>query len=348
MLYLYKQSETVADRQKVYLHLVSISDGLTPATNEAGGQPQLIKNGGTPVNTTNTLVAVDTTNAPGLYYVQLTSAELGSLGFIAVRYKSSNTAEFQTVGQVILDDPYVAHTGPGLSLPSGKGGGKAVADHLYREDMIEIAKMVWDVKIREQETAKSVLLAKSEFDPVKTPITVPDNSAVVLEAIKSLNMTEQLEDQHEAVLEAIERKEQKDYSASISAIAAEVSDITIKLNALLAKESELPEIRELTGKLVPKLEKTQAELNSAAGLVAELKDQFDTLTAKVDDLSDQLTEEIDIEKRMERVGNKVQDKAVLEMVDSLNEVKKELNATGKKLYVAILDARLDIKTLTAR
>jgi len=101
---LLKLSEATAARRRVYLHLVDATDGISPETGEATGQPQISTNGAAFTNTSATLTAVGN----GLYYVELTAGELGTLGFIAIRYKSANTAEFQTICQVVAFDPFAA------------------------------------------------------------------------------------------------------------------------------------------------------------------------------------------------------------------------------------------------
>jgi len=70
------QSETTATRRRVPLHLVDATDGITPETGEAAGQPQLSKNGGAFANTSATLLHV----ASGFYTVELTAGELDTLG----------------------------------------------------------------------------------------------------------------------------------------------------------------------------------------------------------------------------------------------------------------------------
>ena len=82
--------DTVAARRRAPLYLVDATDGITPETGEAAGQPQISKNGAAWANTTATLTAVGN----GKYYVELTAAELSDLGTISVRYKSAATAEF--------------------------------------------------------------------------------------------------------------------------------------------------------------------------------------------------------------------------------------------------------------
>jgi hypothetical protein len=81
------------ERRRIPIWLVLDSDNKSPATAETGGQPKVSINGGTAVNTTNTLVAIDT--ATGLYYIELTQSELAGLrplDWVVVTYKSSNTA----------------------------------------------------------------------------------------------------------------------------------------------------------------------------------------------------------------------------------------------------------------
>jgi len=99
---IFVQSEATAARRRVWLYLVDAADGLTPETSEGGGQPQVSKNGAAWANTTATLTAVGN----GTYYVELTAAELDTLGKGFVRYKSANTAEFSQPFDVVLPDMY--------------------------------------------------------------------------------------------------------------------------------------------------------------------------------------------------------------------------------------------------
>lgn len=105
---LFVQSEGTAARRRAWVYLVDVSDGLTPETGEAGGQPQISKNGAAWGNTSATLTDVGN----GTYYVELTAAELDTLGKVFIRYKSANTAEFSTVGDVVAVNVHIA---PGAS-----------------------------------------------------------------------------------------------------------------------------------------------------------------------------------------------------------------------------------------
>jgi len=104
---LIKANESTASRRRVYFQLVSESDGLTPETGEAGGQPQISINGAAWSDTSiGTLSAV----GHGRYFAELTTGAVTTAGsIIETRYKSSNTAECpgQSV-QVVAFDPHDA------------------------------------------------------------------------------------------------------------------------------------------------------------------------------------------------------------------------------------------------
>jgi hypothetical protein len=101
---IFKQNEGTAARRRMFLMLVDAVDGITAETGEAAGQPQFSKNGAAWANTTATLTAVGS----GTYYVELTAAELDTLGTVAVRYKSAATAEFSDWANVVAHDPFDA------------------------------------------------------------------------------------------------------------------------------------------------------------------------------------------------------------------------------------------------
>jgi hypothetical protein len=106
----FKVSEATAAYRRFYLFLVDLTDGHTPETGEAGGQPQISKNGAGFTNTTAVLVHV----GRGQYYVELTAAELDTLGYIQIAYNSANVREFPGQGHVVAYNPHSA-TDLGLS-----------------------------------------------------------------------------------------------------------------------------------------------------------------------------------------------------------------------------------------
>lgn len=138
----FQQSEANTALRRFPLHLVDETDGLTPETGEAGGQPQISKNGAAFANTSATLVAIGN----GAYYVELTMAELNTTGFIIVRYKSANTAEFQAAAQVVA---YAPGDSAGLGLSR--------LDAAISSRSTLTAAQVWDYVIEATETAKGVM-----------------------------------------------------------------------------------------------------------------------------------------------------------------------------------------------
>lgn len=104
-----QKDQATAALRRVYFLLVDATDGITAETGEGSGQPEISQNGGAFVNTTNTLVHI----SDGYYYVELTAAEVDTLGKVLVRYKSANTLEqgveldvVARLGDIVFDSTY--------------------------------------------------------------------------------------------------------------------------------------------------------------------------------------------------------------------------------------------------
>lgn len=96
-------AEETAALRRVYFQCVDATDGLTPETGEAGGQPQTSTNGEA---WTNTGIGVLVAIGNGRYYSQLTQAAVNQnpRTVIESRYKSADTAEsVGTTVQIIND-----------------------------------------------------------------------------------------------------------------------------------------------------------------------------------------------------------------------------------------------------
>ncbi|OQB86503.1 MAG: hypothetical protein BWX88_01111 [Planctomycetes bacterium ADurb.Bin126] len=127
---LIKANESTASRRRVYFHLVDVTDGLTPETGEASGQPQISSDGGAWTDTgIGTLVSVGN----GRYYAELTQSAVETAGTsIETRYKSANTAECPGESvQVVAFDPNDA-AALGLSRIDATVGSR-LADADYTE-----------------------------------------------------------------------------------------------------------------------------------------------------------------------------------------------------------------------
>ncbi len=91
-------NQGTAARRRMYFHLVDATDGMTPETGEAGGQPQISSDGGA---WTNTGIGTLNSIGNGDYYADVTLAAVSVAGTsIKGRYKSANTAECPAVEMV--------------------------------------------------------------------------------------------------------------------------------------------------------------------------------------------------------------------------------------------------------
>lgn len=116
MLTIYR-SEASASLRRVPLWLVT-SDGTSPATAEAAGQPQICwhPRGTATENTSGTLSLVSA-NA-GLYHVELNASQVSALGLFSVHYRSA-TAIAQTVfGKIVNFDSGDSMRFGQLALPN--------------------------------------------------------------------------------------------------------------------------------------------------------------------------------------------------------------------------------------
>lgn len=101
-------NDTEATRRRAWVFLVLDVDGKSPALDEAGGQPQISKNGAAYADTANLLVSLGNGN----YYVELTQAEVDTEGMVYLYYKSVLTATFSLPAFV---RPPATNTGAGLN-----------------------------------------------------------------------------------------------------------------------------------------------------------------------------------------------------------------------------------------
>lgn len=123
-----KLSESTTERRQVYFQLVG-TDGITPATGEAGGQPQRSINGG---SWTNSDIGVLVAIGNGRYYATLGVDALAVAGWhIETRYKSANTAECPGDSFYVVNyDPHLGMSGPAI-IPIGFSGIPALGETIY-------------------------------------------------------------------------------------------------------------------------------------------------------------------------------------------------------------------------
>lgn len=114
-------NEANAVNRRVYFQCGDATDGMTPETGEAGGQPQISSNGGA---WTNTGIGVLVAIGSGRYYAVLTQAAvLTPLTVIESHYKSAETCEVVgTTVQVARDNQSQGTGAAAITLTVQKGG----------------------------------------------------------------------------------------------------------------------------------------------------------------------------------------------------------------------------------
>lgn len=100
-------SEATAALRRLFFQAVDATDGLTAETGLTG-VGRISKNGAASAASSGSLAEIDSTNMPGRYYIELTAAELDTIGVIEFRYKAAACAEVVARGQVVPFDPYDA------------------------------------------------------------------------------------------------------------------------------------------------------------------------------------------------------------------------------------------------
>lgn len=102
-----QQSEGTAARRRIYFSLIDSSDHFSAKDiTVTGVKARIAKNAGTSANSTADIVKLDGTNLPGEYYVELTAAEVDTVGQISGYLKPTgcDVAVFQA--SVVAYDPY--------------------------------------------------------------------------------------------------------------------------------------------------------------------------------------------------------------------------------------------------
>lgn len=142
------QNDYDPTRRRVHLQLFG-TDGVSPATTEAGGQPSLSLGGNAPATANcGVLVAVDA--AKGLYYTELTLAGTAVRGRARVIYGSATAAVVDELIEVI-PHPYL-HDGVAQAGGSGSitlAGAASAVDSIYRGGYVRIVAGVGVGQVRQ-------------------------------------------------------------------------------------------------------------------------------------------------------------------------------------------------------
>lgn len=305
----FQQSESIAERRRWILVLVDSADGVTGLTGQTG-TVKVSKNGAAPASSTNSIVEVDSVNMPGHYYIELTAAELSTLGMISIYYKAAGSLAFHDRGFVTYNNPYQSAGGFSGGVSTTKSGGltKAQADDLLKQ-------------IRE--VVKEEVQAIDKDFPTMTDYTAKlDN---ILELISKEEVKEVID--FSPVLEAIGQIEKpNNYSRELVEIVSKLTTLgkshTIDVKGF---ETILKEFR-------AKMDVSTEEINGSIKEVAGIKNGFVELQKLMDEFKATLAEQKDMDKRFDAMNS------------AANNTK--LETLAKKitdLAVAVTNLRFDIK-----
>ena len=196
-----------------------------------------------------------------MYYIQLTTAELSSYGYIAIRFKNGSTAEFQDIGQVIAYDPYSR-------------------TQVYNP---------WDAGAPDIDYKKIRGIIKEELGKLPTPPLPENDDSAVLAAISDLKsrvgdieLPEQKETDLAPVLAAVQSC-CREILAAINAIEKpEKEDLTDIRAALIAiNDLKVSEINEKQDEITGLLDKIH---NFFAVDIEDIKKEVSSLNEKFDSI----------------------------------------------------------------
>ena len=138
---LVKANEAVAGRRTIEFFLVG-TDGITPATGEAGGQPQVSVDGSA---WTNVGIGTLTALGNGQYEAVLSATTVSIIGSrVVTRYKSANTAECPGESvRVVGFDPYDSSNLGLNSIPEADAGSTGGLPKLDTLQLIPVNVQAW-------------------------------------------------------------------------------------------------------------------------------------------------------------------------------------------------------------
>lgn len=266
----FQQSETTAERRRWILVLVDASDGVTGLTGQTG--PVFVsKNGGAGTASTNSIVEVDAGDMPGHYYIEMTTTELDTLGWVSISKKTAGSLAFHDRAIVSYNDPYQSTGGF-----SGSTAGDSFK--LTKKHIEAIAEEVWKYRIEEEITAREKLLQAADHPVVDLSEVNKGIESIVIPEVDLSPILERVNYIVDPILKAINSivipevkfPEIKDYEPQLSSIISEIEKLPKEFPESEAVEFDYDRIEESMGQVVAGMQK----LDAAAELVKQSNDSI--------------------------------------------------------------------------
>lgn len=308
----FQQSEQIATRRRWVIVLVDSSDGVTGKTGQTG-TAYISINGGTPAASTNSIVEVDSVNMPGHYYLELTAAELGTLGMISIYYKAGGTLAFHDRGYVTYDDPFARHGGFATGGTSSSGG-------IRREQADDLLK-----KIRE--------IVKDELSklPEATPQDNSEQIGLLNNIIDIVSRTGEVEPiDFSPVLQAINSIDKpKDYKTEFTKVLKQLESIA-KVQKLDTKD-----IQKFVDDLNTRIDNTAKVVTTVNKSVDTISNTLTTVNTELDKFSSTLAEQSDMDKRFDAMYTALNNQRLDGITKEISKLPDSINTTirdvGSKL-----------------
>lgn len=295
----FQQSESTAERRRWILVLVDASDGVTGLTGQTG-TVFVSKNGAAGVASTNSIVEVDSGDMPGHYYIELTAAELDTLGWVSISKKTAASLAFHDRAIVSYNDPYQS--------VGGFAGGGSSTSQLTKQQLDYIVEQVWKYKFSEEVTAQDAL-EKAANHPLVDLSGLEDgiNSIAIPETDLS------------PVLDRLD-----------NLVIPQPIDYTLKLNEIQStvesfKDIGMDEFKDSLGKFASQMSVTAKEIDLSLETVGAVKDGFNDLKILTDEFIKKISEMPDVDDRFRETINSNLSELLTAITNVKYDILEELN-----------------------
>jgi uncharacterized protein YoxC len=232
---------------------------------------------------------------PGHYYIELTAAELDTLGGISMSYKAANTLAFHDRAIVSYNNPYQS-VGGFSGGGEGKGLTKAQLDELLKKF----------IKAMKEE------LSKLEFPEIPAFPEIPDYA-------ETLATISQKETDLSPILDAILSIERpKDYTEPLSAITSVIAELK-ELKAM-----DLEGFNKTTQEFMSKMAIATEDINGSLEEVSNIKIALAELDEQVKEFKETLAEQGDMDKRFDAMGQAANNKTIQALTEKMTTLAEEI------------------------
>ena len=266
-----------------------------PLTGQTG-HGYLSTNGAAGVISTNTFTEIDSTNMPGSYYLQLTQAEVSTLGSLNLYVKTTQSNAFSAAAIISYNDPYASQGG--FVAPSNVTGGftKGMSDDLLKKIRKIVAEEM--AKDEEEEDTEEAVEQKDYTEKLDA----------ILEAVTAEEETEEeTPDRTDEVLEAIAGlPSPMDFTPHFKELGGKVDSVV----------PQYGDLKTVAEGFQGKMSLATDSINKSLETVKTISEGFKELEGMMAKFKDTFDEQTNMDKRFASINGKMKD-------DKLEEISKK-------------------------